>query len=78
MQLIKIYFEINVGDCEKKETDHDPEDSSKTESYVISNEDDSDEFDNSDNEPLSKKVFKRSDSPDFEEEEPSDSRKRGK
>ena len=78
MQLIKIYFEINVGDGEKEETDHDSDESSKIESYVASNEDDSDEFDNSDNEPLSKKVFKRSDSPEFEEEEPSDSRKHGK
>ena len=41
---------------------------SKTQSYVASNEDDSDEFDTSDNEPLSKKVSKRSDSPEFEEE----------
>ena len=43
-------------------------DSSKTQSYVASNEDDSDEFDTSDNEPLSKKVSKRSDSPEFEQE----------
>ena len=76
--LIKIYFEINVGDGEKQKTDDDSDDSSKTASYVASNEDDSDEFDKSDNEPLSKKVFKRSDSPEFEEKEASDSRKCGK
>ena len=65
---------MNVGDGQKEKTDDDSYDSSKTQSYVASNEDDSDEFDNSDNEPVSKKVFKRSDSPEFEEEG-SDSRK---
>ena len=76
--LIKIYFEINVGDGEKQPTDEDSGDSSKTAPYVASNEDDSDEFDKSDNELLSKKVFKRSDSPEFEQEEASDIRKHGK
>ena len=65
---------MNVGDGQKEKTDDDSYDSSKTQSYVASNEDDSDEFDNSDNEPVSKKVLKRSDSPEFEEEG-SDSRK---
>ena len=50
----------------------------QTVGYIVSNEDDSDEFDDSDNEPLSKKVLKRSDSPEFEQEEPSDSGKHGK
>ena len=72
--LRKYIFYINVGDVQKEKTDDDSYDSSKTQSYVTSNEDDSDEFDTSDNEPLSKKVYKRSDSPDFEEEG-SDSRK---
>ena len=71
---MKYVFNINVGDGEKEKTDDDSYDSSKTQSYVTSNEDDSDEFDTSDNEPLSKKVSKRSDSPEFEEEG-SDSRK---
>ena len=65
---------MNVGDGQKEKRCDDSYDSSKTQSYVASNEDDSDEFDNSDNEPLSKKVFRRSDSPEFEEEG-SDSRK---
>ena len=60
--------------AKRKKTDDDSYDSSKTQSYVTSNEDDSDEFDTSDNEPLSKKVCKRSDSPEFEEEA-TDSRK---
>ena len=41
---------MNVGDGQKEKTDDDSYDSSKTQSYVTSNEDDSDEFDNSDNE----------------------------
>ena len=65
---------MNVGDGQKEKKHDDSYDSSKTQSYVASSEDDSDEFDNSDNEPLSKKVFRRSDSPEFEEEG-SDSRK---
>ena len=60
--------------AKKEETDDDSYDSSITQSYVTSNEDDSDEFDTSDNEPLSNKVSKRSNSPEFEEEG-SDSRK---
>ena len=78
LALIKIYFEINVGDGEKQQTDDDSDDSSKTESYVPSNEDDNDEFDESDNELLSKKVLKRSASPEFEQQEGSNSSKRGK
>ena len=57
-----------------EKTDDDSYDSSKTQSYVTSNEDDSDEFDNSENEPVSKKVLKRSHSPEFQEEG-NDSRK---
>ena len=52
---------MNVGDGQKEKTDDDSYDSPKTQSYVASNEDDSDEFDNSDNERVSKKVLKRSD-----------------
>ena len=66
--VLKYFSNINVGDGQKEETDDDSYDSSKTQSYVASNEDDSDEFDTSDNEPLSKKVSKRSDSPEFEQE----------
>ena len=65
---------MNVGDGQKEKRCDESYDSSKTQSYVTSNADDSDEFDNFDNEPLSKKVFRRSDSPEFEEEG-SDSRK---
>ena len=72
--ILKYFSNINVGDGQKEETDDDSYDSSKTQSYVTSNEDDSDEFDTSDNEPLSNKVSKRSDSPEFEQEG-SDSRK---
>ena len=72
--VLKYFFNINVGDGKKEKTDDDSYDLSKTQSYVASNEDDSDEFDTSDNERLSKKVSKRSDSPEFEEEG-SDSRK---
>ena len=72
--VLKYFSNIYVGDGQKEETDDDSYDSSKTQSYVASNEDDSDEFDTSDNEPLSKKVSKRSDSPEFEQEG-SDSRK---
>ena len=72
--VLKFFSYINVSDGQKEKTDDDSYDSSKTQSYVASNEDDSDEFDDSDNELLSKKVFKRSDSPEFEEEG-SDSRK---
>ena len=73
--VLKYFFYINVGDGQMEKTDDDSYNLSKTQSYVASNEDDSDEFDNSDNEPVSKKVFKRSDSPEFEQEEGSDSRK---
>ena len=66
--VLKYFFDINVGDVQNEKTDDDSYDSSKTQSYVTSNEDDSDEFDTSDNEPLSKKVYKRSDSPEFDEE----------
>ena len=59
--ILKYFFYINVGDGQKEKTDDDSYDSSKTQSYVASNEDDSDEFGNSNNEPVSKKVFKRSD-----------------
>ena len=79
-KVLKYFFYINVGDGQQERTDDDSYDSSKTQSYVRSNEDDSDESDNSDNEQVSKKVFKRSDSPEFEEEG-SDSRqphKRGR
>ena len=72
--VLQYFSNINVGDGQKEKTDDDSYDSSKTQSYVASNEDDSDEFDTSDNEPLSKKVSKRSDSPEFEEEG-TDSRK---
>ena len=75
--FLSIYFEINVGDSENEQTDDDSDDSSKTESYVPSNQHDSDEFEESDNEPLSKKALKRSTSPEFEEEA-SNSSKRGK
>ena len=71
---LKYFSNINVGDGQKEETDDDSYDLSKTQSYVAFNEDDSDEFDTSDNEPLSNKVSKRSDSPEFEQEG-SDSRK---
>ena len=70
-----MYSKIYVGDGEKQHTDQDSDDSSQTVGYILSNEDDSDESDDSDNEPLSKKVMKRSDSPDFENEQPSDSSK---
>ena len=66
--VLKYFSNINVGDGQKEETDDDSYDSSKTQSHVASNEDDSDEFDTSDNEPLSNKVSKRSDSPEFEQE----------
>ena len=66
--VLQYFSNINVGDGQKEKTDDDSYDLSKTQSYVTSDEDDSDEFDTSDNEPLSKKVSKRSDSPEFEEE----------
>ena len=72
--VLKYFSNINVGDGQKEETDDDSYDSSKTQSYVTSNEHDTDEFDTSDNEPLSNKVSKSSDSPEFEQEG-SDSRK---
>ena len=54
--VLQYFSNINVGDGQKEKTDDDSYDSSKTQSYVTSNEDDSDEFDTSDNEPLSKEA----------------------
>ena len=62
-----INYKINLGNAEKddtngKESDH----SSATVGYIVSSDEANDDFESSDDEPLSKYVKKRLDSPKFD------------
>ena len=62
---------MDKGNGDDKDSDH----SSHTIGYIVSSDDHSSDFEPSDNEPLSKYVPKRSNSLEFDKEEPSDGAK---
>ena len=76
MPIFLINYTINAGDLDKQHRDdNDSDHSSHTIGYIISSDEHSTDFEPSDDEPLSKYVMKRSNSPEFEQEQPTNGAK---